>query len=68
VTVFLLLVLPSLTKERSLGIHIHQTSTNKMTPQQQVLGVPKIQLQQYEGQAIFIGLHLMMMMMMTTII
>ena len=36
---------------------------NKMTPQQQVLGVPKIQLQEYEGQAIYTGLHLMMMMM-----
>jgi len=31
-----------------------------MTPQQQVLGVLKIQLQGYEGQAIYTGLHLMM--------
>jgi hypothetical protein len=35
-----------------------------MTMQQQVLGVPKIQLQEYEGKAIYTGLHLTMMMMM----
>jgi len=40
VTVFPLLVLSSLTKGHSLGINIHQTSTNKMTPQQQVLWCP----------------------------
>jgi hypothetical protein len=63
VTVLLLLVLSSLTKGHSLGINIHQTSMNKMTPQQQVLDVPKIQLQEYEGQIVYTGPHLMMMMM-----
>jgi hypothetical protein len=41
---------------------------NKITPQQQVLDVPKIQLQEYEGQTIYTGPHLMMMMIMMVVV
>jgi len=41
---------------------------NKMTPQQQVLDVPKIQLQEYEGQTIYTGRHLMMVVIMVVVV
>jgi hypothetical protein len=59
VTVFLLLVLSSLSKGHNLGINKHQTSTNK----QQVLVVPKIQLQDYVEQAIYTGLNLLLLLL-----